>query len=113
MTAAIANGKFLTEGLTVKQATENERLLELAAKYVWWTSPEITVSDNVGKLVANVMELGTWDDAIALLETVGTDPFLEVLDAPPIGVISDKSLAFWHRRLGRAGAAPRSRRRFG
>lgn len=95
------------------QATENKRLLELAAKYVWWTSPDITVSANIDKLVANVMELGTWDDAVALLDIVGPDPFLALLDAPPPGIISDKSLAFWHHRLGRHGAAPKSRRRFG
>jgi hypothetical protein len=113
LTAATANGKFLVEGLTVKHAIENKRLLELAAKYVWWTSPDITVSENIDKLVANVMELGTWDDAVALLDTIGADPFLEILDAPPIGVISDKSLAFWHHRLGREGTVPKSRRRFG
>lgn len=94
-------------------ATENRLLLELAAKYVWWTSPELTVSQGIDKLVANVMELGTWDDAVALLKIVGTAPFLAVLNAPPVGIVSDKSLAFWHHRLGRDGAAPKSRRRFG
>jgi hypothetical protein len=113
LTVAAANGKFLFEGLTVKHAIENKRLLELAAKYVWWTPPEVTVSENIDRLVANVMELGTWDDSVTLLHTVGADPFLSVLNAPPAGIISDKSLAFWHRRLGREGAAPKSRRRFG
>ncbi len=94
-------------------ATENKHLLELAAKYVWWTSPEVTVSKGIDKLVANVMELGTWDDAVTLLKTVGTDPFLAVLNTPPAGTISDKSLAFWHQRLGREGTAPKLRRRFG
>jgi hypothetical protein len=109
----VANGKFRVEGSSVKHATENKHLLALAAKYVWWTSPERTVSENVDKLVANVMELGTWDDSVTLLKTVGADPFLNILDAPPAGVISDKSLAFWHHRLGREGAVPKSRRRFG
>ena len=90
-----------------KLTTENNHLLELAAKYVWWTSPEITVSENIDKLVTSVMELGTWDDTVTLLDTVGSAPFLDVLDAPPAGAISDKSLAVWHHRLGRKGAAPK------
>ncbi len=97
----------------MKHAIENKRLLELAAKYVWWTPPEITVSENIDKLVANVMELGTWDDAVGLLKTVGADPFLDVLKSPPAGIISNKSLAFWHHRLGQQGTAPKSHRRFG
>lgn len=96
----------------MKHAIENKRLLELASRYVWWTPPEVTVSEGIDKLVSNVMELGTWDDSVALLKTIGKDPFLAVLNAPPAGTISDKSLAFWHHRLGREGTVPKSRRRF-
>ena len=91
---------------------EHQQLLRLAAKYVWWTSPETTVSEGIDRLVANVMEIGTWDDAACLLEMVGVEVFLKILTAPPAGVISDKSLAFWHYRLGGKGQPPRSRRRF-
>jgi hypothetical protein len=46
------------------------------------------------------MELGTWDDAHALLDVVGLDRFREVLAAPPPGMLSEKSWTFWHYRLG-------------
>ncbi|HEY8064921.1 MAG TPA: hypothetical protein VIF40_09330 [Methylosinus sp.] len=90
----------------------NAAALRLAAKYVWGTPPEIVVSSGLRGLVVNVMELGAWEDAHELLELVGPDLFVDVLESPPPGVISNRSLAFWHRRLGREGAPPKSRKRF-
>jgi hypothetical protein len=58
------------------------------------------------------MELGTWDDAARLMRIVGREAFVAILREPPAGVISDRSLAFWHHRLGMDGAPPRARRRF-
>ena len=91
---------------------KDQELLRLAAKYVWWTPAETVVSDGIPKLVSSVMELGTWDDAADLLKIIGRDAFVAVLNSPPAGVLSDKSLAFWHYRLGMSGAPPKSRRRF-
>jgi hypothetical protein len=91
---------------------QNQELLRLAAKYIWWTSPEAVVADGITRLVSNVMELGTWEDASSLLEIIGRDRFISVLKSPPAGIISDKSLAFWHYRLGMDGLPPKSRRRF-
>jgi hypothetical protein len=94
--------------------TEREaELLRLAQKYIWWTPPERIVAEGLSRLVAQVMEFGTWEDANALIACVGTAPFIAALDDPPPGVVSDKSLAFWHIRLGREGERPRARRRFG
>jgi hypothetical protein len=58
------------------------------------------VPDNLPRLVAQAMQLGTWEDAHELLQLVGRDLFVEVLHAPPPGVFSAKSWTFWHRRLG-------------
>jgi hypothetical protein len=96
----------------VAEFQERQDLLSLAAKYVWWTPPEKVLAEETPRLVASVMELGTWEDAAQLLEIVGPEIFLEVLASPPAGTISDRSLAFWHYRLGRPGAPPKSRRRF-
>ena len=87
---------------------KNPEMLRLAAKYVWWTPPNVVVSEEVPRLVANVMELGTWEDASTLIECVGTGPFMDVLRSPPAGVVSDRSLAFWHYRLGGQGTPPKS-----
>ncbi|MTJ80507.1 MAG: hypothetical protein F8N37_05750 [Telmatospirillum sp.] len=87
------------------------RLLTLAARYVWWNPPEKVLSDQLDKLTVNVMEMGTWEDAGALLAEIGRDRFLAVLKAPPAGAISSKSLAFWHYRLGLPGDPPKASKR--
>jgi hypothetical protein len=86
-------------------------LLALAAKYVWWNPPEVVVANQLDKLTANVMEMGTWEDANALLARIGPDRFLAILESPPPGGISSKSLAFWHHRFGLPGAPPRATKR--
>jgi len=96
----------------MNETAGRSQLLQLAARYVWWTPPDIVVSDGMSDLVANVMELGTWEDACALVDCVGADVFREILKAPPSGAISDKSLAFWHYRLGGLGPPPKSPPRF-
>ena len=90
----------------------NPELLRLADKYVWWTPPDGVVSEGIPRLVASVMELGTWEDANELLRLLGKDVFIAVLEAPPAGAVSAKSLAFWHVRLGMKGPPPTPRRRF-
>src|ERR1700753_4359991 len=96
----------------MRETARSSEMLRLAARYVWWTPPEIVVSEGMPRLVASVMEMGTWEDASALMECVGINLFREVLKSPPAGAISNRSLAFWHYRLGGHGAPPSSRRRF-
>lgn len=78
----------------------------LARKYMWWNAPEQSLCEGPRRLIAQVMELGTWDDAHALLEAVGENAFREVLAAPPPGILFEKSWTFWHHRL-RLGAHTR------
>jgi hypothetical protein len=81
------------------------RLVEIARRYVWWSTPEQTISGNMPRLVAQVMEMGTWQDAHELLNLLGRGAFESVLRDPPPGVFSPKSWVFWHHRLG-LGEAP-------
>ena len=71
----------------MNETFRSSEILRLAAKYVWWTPPDIVVSEGTSRLVANVMEMGTWEDASALIECVGIDLFREVLKSPPVGVV--------------------------
>ncbi|MBF0334923.1 MAG: hypothetical protein HQL40_14960 [Alphaproteobacteria bacterium] len=92
-------------------APDRSTLLELAAKYVWWTPPEDVLANHLDRLTVGVMEMGTWEDANRLLAEIGEDAFRKVLEAPPAGAISAKSLAFWHYRLGLPGEPPKAGRR--
>jgi hypothetical protein len=89
------------------------RLERLAARYVWWTEPKRTVDENLPRLVAAMMEMATWEDAVGLEHLVGAEAISNVLDHPPPGIVSAKSLAYWHARLGRQGEPPSPRARFG
>ena len=55
---------------------EREELLPLARRYVWWTPPEVVVDHNMPRLVAALMEQGTYEDAHALLAHTGADTFI-------------------------------------
>ncbi|HEY5049064.1 MAG TPA: hypothetical protein VII49_13700 [Rhizomicrobium sp.] len=79
---------------------DSERLYLLARRYVWWTPPERTVPENLPGLVAQVMEMATWEDAHELLGLLGRGAFEKVLHSPPAGILSPKSWTFWHHRLG-------------
>jgi hypothetical protein len=82
-------------------------LRDLAARYAWWRAPEAALADR-RRFIAQVMELGTWDDAHALMAAWGADAFRAVLRDPPPGVLSPKAWRFWHLRL--LGAPPSSAR---
>lgn len=84
----------------------------LARTYVCWTDPAMMVTDILDRLVVAVMEMGTREDAHALLRIVGDRAFHAVLDAPPHGITSDRSLAFWHYPLRREGDPARARHCF-
>jgi hypothetical protein len=82
------------------ETIHQEALLRLAERYVWWTKPDMVVARGLPRLVVSVMELGTWEDAHELLDIVGPQMFIDVLKAPPPGIISAKSLAFWLNPCG-------------
>jgi hypothetical protein len=80
------------------EIASDDRLRRIARTYIWWTPPERSL-ETIDRLVAQVMEFGTWEDANWLLGRLGPDAFIKVLEAPPPGVLSPKSWTFWHIRL--------------
>jgi hypothetical protein len=123
MTLVLSTSRFFRYNLLMMEAspaliaesdpTHRGRLERLAARYVWWTPPARTVDENMPRLVAAVMEMGTWEDANEMEDLVGPDVISSVLDAPPPGVLSMKSLTYWHARLDRHGDPAPHRSRFG
>jgi len=78
-----------------------ERLKFLAAKYLWWIPPAQAVR-MPERIVAQVMNLGDYDDVQTLTEELGEDYLRHVLQHADAGVFSRKSWDFWHYRLGLA-----------
>ena len=74
-------------------------LYRLAKRYIWRQSPEKTLT-RPRELIAQVMNIGDFDDARALLDAVGEEHFKEaILNAQP-GWFSARSWNYWHYRLG-------------
>jgi hypothetical protein len=73
-------------------------LERLARKYLWWMKPQ-QVAKDPDRLIAQVMCLGTFEDARLVEAGFGKDRLRRVLlDAAP-GQFDEKSWAYWHYRL--------------
>jgi hypothetical protein len=72
---------------------------ELARKYIWWKLPENAVpSDH--RVVAQVMNIGDYQDVLRMIEALGEPTLRSVLAAVSPGELSEKSWTYWHYRLG-------------
>ena len=76
-------------------------LKHLASRYIWWKTPEeaMLFPDRVA---AQVMNIGTWEDVITLIEAIGEDYLRNVLQTSEIGQFNPRSWHYWHYRLGLA-----------
>ncbi len=70
-----------------------------AAKYVWWKPPAQAIQ-MPQRVVAQVMNIGSYDDVLMLAEQVGDDYLRQVLHAAEIGQFNERSWAYWQYRLG-------------
>jgi hypothetical protein len=80
-------------------ANMTNSLLPFAARYIWWKSPEEAVA-LPDRVIAQVMNIGDYDDVQSLLALVGEDRFRHVLTHAEIGQFNARSWAYWHYRLG-------------
>lgn len=76
-------------------------LTQFARKYIWWLPPGEAV-ENPHRVIVQVMNLGTFEDAEALRQLVGQPELARALhDAQP-GEFSPRSWHYWHLTLGLA-----------
>jgi hypothetical protein len=76
-----------------------EQLRPFAARYIWWKSPEEAVA-LPDRVIAQVMNIGDFEDVQSLLKLVGENRFRYVLTHAEIGQFNARSWAYWHYRLG-------------
>jgi hypothetical protein len=76
-------------------------LRRLAARYVWWKRPD-EAALMPGRVIAQTMNMGDYDDLLALSEQLGDDRLRGVLQQAEIGQFNQRSWAYWHYRLGLA-----------
>jgi hypothetical protein len=80
---------------------EDETLKELARKYVWWKSPDEALRAPQ-RVIAQVMNVGDYDDVQMLAGQLGPDALRETLDHAEAGQFDKRSWTYWHYRLGLA-----------
>lgn len=73
-------------------------LKPLAQRYLWWKTPE-EVAAHPEQLIAQIMNIGAWDDVAALESEVGPERLCAVLIHAQPGQFSARSWQFWHLRL--------------
>ncbi len=79
---------------------DEECLLRLAARYIWWKTPDAVTPERV---VAQVMNIGDYADVQIMAEQVGDNFLRHVLSVAEPGQFNERSWAYWHYRLGLAG----------
>ena len=70
-------------------------LKHLAQRYVWWNTSEWAIA-HADILIANVMNLGNWDDIQTLRKEVGDEILKTVLQRSPAGYFTYRSWDYWH-----------------
>jgi hypothetical protein len=81
-----------------------ETIAEFGRKYLWWKPPG-GQSHSDDRIIAQTMNLGTYDDILLLEQTVGKPRLAEIMLHAEPGWISDRSWEFWRGRLSFATGA--------
>src|SRR4030081_2711430 len=73
-------------------------IAEFCLKYLWW-EPVSGQPHSEDRIIAQTMNLATYDDILLLEEAVGNARLLEVMSRAEPGWINDRSWEFWRGRL--------------
>ena len=73
-------------------------LLEMAKKYIWWKKPEESIL-HPRRILAQIMNLGVWDDWCAMSEWFTLKDLADILRSAEAGQFSGRSWHFWANRL--------------
>ena len=79
-------------------------IAELGRKYLWW-EPVGGMPFSENRIIAQTMNLGTYDDILLLEQAVGKLRLVEVMLHAEPGWISGRSWEFWRGRLSFATGA--------
>lgn len=80
-------------------ALETDLLEKLARKYIWWKTPEEAVA-RPERIVAQVMNIGDYDDVQSVVHAAGMAYLCEVLKHAEAGQFDARSWTYWHYRTG-------------
>ena len=81
-----------------------ETIAEFGRKYLWW-EPVGERPHSEDRIIAQTMNLATYDDILLLEQTVGRPRLVEIMLHAEPGWINDRSWEFWRGRLSLATGA--------
>src|SRR5258705_11628862 len=82
----------------------NQTITEFGRKYLWW-KPVGGQRFSEDRIIAQTMNLGTYDDILLLEQKVGQSRLLEIMMRAEAGWFSDRSWGFLRGRLSFATGA--------
>jgi len=75
--------------------TDDETLRAIAARLIWWQASEVSLRDP-RRLVAQVMNLGSWEDVKFAQAHFGLAAFRAALENAQPGWFEQDSWVIWH-----------------
>jgi hypothetical protein len=73
-------------------------LFDMAKRYIWWKTPDEAIL-HPQRVLAQVMNIGVWDDLCKLDTLFPRQELIDVLERAEIGQFNARSWHFWHCRL--------------
>ena len=87
-----------TRSLPHGDQSADEVIAALAPKYVWWPL-EGTEAQRKRRILAQIMNLGTYDDILAVEAVIGREVLVDAMAHAEAGGFSPRSWDFWRGRL--------------
>jgi hypothetical protein len=94
---------------------ERKLLRDLAARYIWWKTPDEALRQPQ-RIAVQVMDIGDYEDVQRLANGLGDAYLRRVISKAEPGQLNERSWNYWHYRLGlvkRGKVPPLPKRRFG
>ena len=73
-------------------------LTDLARRYVWWLPPEEAL-EYPHRVIARIMDIGTFEDIHELVGMVGEEALRQTLQNAEAGQFRPRSWSYWHYLL--------------
>jgi len=80
-------------------------LRKMAKKYIWWKTPDGAIV-SPAHVVAQVMNIGDFDDVQMLASHMGESYLREILQKAEAGQFNERPWSYWHYRLGLTISVP-------
>ena len=83
---------------TINHKIDVQVIQAMAKKYIWWQTPS-EAATWPERVIAQVINIGDFDDAKFLIENMGSGALIKALKSAQAGWFNERSWHYWHYRL--------------